>query len=83
MKRPNLVLWRDVINELAHGLQIAIGFSAEVRRHTRMTADDAEQLEAAIGRAVNALRRLQPATPEKVVGQQGRCRRSQKPTDGS
>ena len=62
MKRPDLVLWRDVINELAHGLQIAIGFSAQIRRHTRMTADEAEQLEAAIGRAVNALRRLQPAT---------------------
>ena len=59
MKRPDLVLWRDVVNELANALQVAIGFAAQVRRNTRMTADDAEPLEAAITRAVSALKRLQ------------------------
>jgi hypothetical protein len=52
---------RDVVDELAHALQQAIGLATMLRRDTHGTADDAIALEAAIGRAVAALRRLQPS----------------------
>ena len=62
MKRPESVLWREVIDELAQGLQIAIGLAGDVRVNARTTADDAAALEAAIARAVTVLKRLQPTT---------------------
>jgi hypothetical protein len=57
--RDRLVLQR-VIDDLANALQHAIGLATAMRRETQSTADDAVALEAAIGRAVSALRSLQP-----------------------
>ena len=51
---------RQVVEALANALQAATGLAAHVRRQTHDLADDAVALEAAIGRAVVALRRLQP-----------------------
>ena len=51
---------RDAIDDLAHALQTAIGLATTVRRGSQDAMDDAVLLEAAIGRAVSALRRLQP-----------------------
>ena len=59
--RDRIVL-RRVIDELANALQTAIGLATAQRRQTQTTADDAVALEAAIGRAVLALKRLQPRT---------------------
>jgi hypothetical protein len=53
---------RQVVDELANALQHAIGLATQVRRETQGTADDAVMLEAAIGRAVAALKRVQPQT---------------------
>jgi hypothetical protein len=53
---------RRAIDDLAHALQHAIGLATAMRRGTQETADAAVQLEAAIGRAVFALRLLQPRT---------------------
>jgi hypothetical protein len=52
---------RRVVDELANALQAAIGLATHLRRQSQTTADDAVALEAAIGRAVSALRRLQPS----------------------
>jgi hypothetical protein len=60
MKRGNVILLRDVIDELANSLQVAIGLAARVRRHSQASAVDASQLEASIARAVAALKRLEP-----------------------
>jgi hypothetical protein len=57
--RDRLVLQR-VIDDVANALQHAIGLATAMRRETQSTADDAVALEAAIGRAVSALQRLQP-----------------------
>ena len=57
--RDRLVLQR-VIDDVANALQHAIGLATAIRRETQGTADDAVALEAAIGRAVSAIRRLQP-----------------------
>ena len=57
--RDRLVL-RRVIDDLANALQAAIGLAGKMRRETQGTAGDAVALEAAIGRGVSALRRLQP-----------------------
>jgi hypothetical protein len=61
--RDRLVL-RRVIDDLTHALQRAIGLATQIRRDTQSTADDAVELEAAIGRAVSALKRVQPARKE-------------------
>ena len=58
------IILRRVIDDLANALQTAIGLATDLRRDTQDTADDAVLLEAAIGRAVSALKRLQPATNE-------------------
>jgi hypothetical protein len=58
--RDRLVL-RQVLDDLANALQGGIGLATHVRRQTQNLADDAVVLEAAIGRAVSALRRLQPS----------------------
>jgi hypothetical protein len=60
MSPRNRVVLRRVIDDLAHALQHAIGLATRIRRDTQETADEAVELEAAIGRAVSALRRLQP-----------------------
>ena len=57
---------RRVIDEVAHALQHAIGLATAQRRQSQTTADEAVELEAAIGRAVSALKRLQP--PRKGGG---------------
>ena len=51
---------RQVVDEIANALQTAIGVATLLRRQSQGVADDAIALEAAIGRAVVALRRLQP-----------------------
>ena len=65
MKGRDAVLWREVVDELANSLQVAIGFAAQVRLNAHTTADDAALLEGAIDRAVRALKRLQPTTSNK------------------
>ena len=60
MTPRNRLVLRRVIDDLAHALQLAIGLATRIRRDTQETADEAVMLEAAIGRAVSALRRLQP-----------------------
>jgi hypothetical protein len=60
MSPRDRLVFRRVIDELANALQTAIGLATELRRNSQDTADGAVSLEAAIGRAVSALRRLQP-----------------------
>jgi hypothetical protein len=57
--RDRLVLQR-VLDDVANAVQSAIGLATHLRRQTQNVADDAIVLEAAIGRAIAALRRLQP-----------------------
>jgi hypothetical protein len=54
------VVWREVIDQLANALQVAIGLAAEVRRNAQTTATDATALEGAIMQATAALSRVQP-----------------------
>ena len=65
MSRRKAVVWRQVVDELANALQVAIGFAAQVRRNARTTADDAVLLEGSIARAVSVLKRAEPPTPRK------------------
>jgi hypothetical protein len=51
---------RQDVEDLTRAMQIAIGLATAVRRTTQETADDAVTLEAAVGRAVSALRRPRP-----------------------
>ena len=60
MSPRDRVLLRRVLDDVAHALQAAIGLATPLRRQTQNIADDAVALEAAIGRAVSALKRLQP-----------------------
>ena len=60
MSPRDRVVLRGVIDDLAHALQTAIGLATGLRRDTQDTADEAVMLEAAIGRAVSALKRAQP-----------------------
>ena len=64
MSPGDRLVLRRVIDDLANALQTAIGLATKVRRETQDTVDDAVMLEAAIGRAVSALKRLQPASKE-------------------
>ena len=48
MSPRDAVVWREVVDELANALQVAIGFAEQVRRAARTTAEDAVLLEAAI-----------------------------------
>jgi hypothetical protein len=61
MSPRKAVVWRQVVDELTNALQVAVGFAAQVRRNAQTTAGDTEQLEAAIERAVSALKRVQPS----------------------
>jgi hypothetical protein len=54
---PNV---HQTIDDVANALQAAIGVATQLRRQSQTVADDTIDLEAAIGRAVTALRRLQP-----------------------
>ena len=60
MKRRDALVWREVVDELANALQVAIGRAAQVRRNAQTTADEAVLLEGSISRAVAALKRVQP-----------------------
>ena len=51
---------RAALDAAANALQGAVGLAALVRRNAQGVADDAVQLEAAIGRAAVALRSVQP-----------------------
>lgn len=51
---------RAVLEEVANVLHGVAGLATTLRRNTQTTADDAVALEAAVGRAVSALKRLQP-----------------------
>jgi hypothetical protein len=51
---------RAALDEAANALQAAVGLAALVRGNAQGAADDAVQLEAAVGRAAVALRRVQP-----------------------
>lgn len=58
--RPTIREIRTVLEDVANALQGAVGLAAHVRRNAQTVADGAIALEAAIGRAVSALKRLQP-----------------------
>jgi hypothetical protein len=60
MTAPTIRELRAVLDDVANALQGAIGLASHVRRSTQTVADDVVALEAAIGRAVSALKRLQP-----------------------
>ena len=60
-----MVVWSQVVDELANALQVAIGFAAQVRRNAQTAADDAVLLEGAIARAVSALKQAQPRASQK------------------
>ena len=60
--RHQIVL-QSVIDDLAHALQAAIGLATVMPRDAQESANDAVMLEAAIGRAVSALERLQRTSP--------------------
>jgi hypothetical protein len=62
MNPNDLLLLRDVFDELANSLQAAIGIAGGVRRKSESTAYDAHRLEQSIARAVSALKRLQRAS---------------------
>jgi hypothetical protein len=49
-----------VLGEVANAIQGVAGLATHLRRNTQATADDAVAIEAAIGRAISALKRLQP-----------------------
>jgi hypothetical protein len=53
---------RATLDELANTLQGVAGLATLLRRNTQPIADDAVALEAAVGRAVSALKRLQPGS---------------------
>ena len=65
MSPPDRDRLRRVADEVAQTVQYAIGLATELRRQTQTIADDAVALEAAIGRAVSALRRLQPGVQRR------------------
>jgi len=69
MKSRDAVVWREVVDELANALEVAIGFAAQVRRNARTTADDAVRLEGSIARAVAVLKRIQSARGSRKGGQ--------------
>ena len=50
-----------LLSELANALQGTLGLATALRRNTQTIADDAVALETAVGRAVSALKRVQPS----------------------
>jgi hypothetical protein len=57
--------FRSALDELANALQGAVGLAALIRRNAQGVADDAVKLEAAVGRAAAALRRVLPGRAER------------------
>jgi hypothetical protein len=51
---------RDAVSELANNLQVAIPAAARIQQRLDEQAQDAEMLDAALRRAAEALRQLQP-----------------------
>ncbi len=60
MKRRAAHRVREAVDEVANAVQGATGLATLLRRNTQTVANDAVALEAAIGRAVAALKRVQP-----------------------
>jgi hypothetical protein len=60
MSPRDRVALRQIVDALANALHMATALATHVRRQTHDLADEAVALEAAIGRAVVALRRAQP-----------------------
>ena len=58
---------RAIVDELANALQGVAALATLLRRNTETAADDTVALEAAIGRAVSALKRLQPPRPRRRI----------------
>ena len=59
MSPRDSVLWRQIVDDLANALQVAIGRAAQVRRNAETTAKEAVLLEGSIARAVSVLKRMQ------------------------
>ena len=49
-----------VVGELANALQGVAGLATLLRHNSQAMMDDAAALEAAVGRAISALKRVQP-----------------------
>ena len=60
MTRPPARQVREVLDQVATSLQAASRLATHLRRTTQTSANAAVDLEAAIGRAAAALRRLEP-----------------------
>ena len=60
MTRPPARQVQEVLDQVARSLQAASRLATHLRRTTQANATAAVDLEAAIGRAVAALRRLEP-----------------------
>ncbi len=60
MTRPTARQVREGLDQVTNILQAASRLATQLRRTAQASADAAVDLEAAIGRAVAALRRLQP-----------------------
>ncbi len=59
MTRPPARQVQEVLDHVANSLQAASGLATHLRRTTQASANAAVDLEAAIGRAVATLKRLQ------------------------
>ncbi len=55
--------FREAVSDLANALQAAAPLAARLRRELSEQAQDAVTLEAAIGRAVRAVKRVHPPEP--------------------
>ena len=51
------------LSDLANALQVALPLAARLRQRAEALTEDAERLDVAIERAVEAMRRLQPPRP--------------------
>ena len=60
MTRPPARQVQEAVDQVTNILQAASRLSTQLRRTTQASANAAVDLEAAIGRAVATLRRLQP-----------------------
>ena len=60
MTRPPARQVQEVLDQVARSLQAASRLATQPRRTTQTSANAAVDLEAAVGRAVAALKRVQP-----------------------
>jgi hypothetical protein len=58
--------FRAALDDIANALQRAAGLAPLLRSNTQTTAADAVALEAAIGRAVSALKGIQPSNKRPI-----------------